>query len=195
MQNELRCPAILGTLIIRTAGVAGPGFYLYSFFATILNGLKEKLEKETVARLKQLARQLGLKGYSGLKKQLLIDFICDNRAPEDITAGLDALNDKPHPWMRIRAFLKKNSAIITAIGTFLGIISILLAVFFFRFSEANRFDSEKAFANLSQKIHTLTPEQIRQRIEQLEKALKDATTGDSKERKEALKALENGDLK
>ncbi len=38
-------------------------------------GIKDRLKKEKVTRLKQLARQLKLKGHSKLKKQELIDLI------------------------------------------------------------------------------------------------------------------------
>ena len=74
--------------------------------------IKERLEKETVSRLRQLAKQLNLAGYFRKKKQELIDFIITNRSLKEITAALDV---KVLWWKQIKDFTHFYGA-ITAIG-------------------------------------------------------------------------------
>ncbi len=105
--------------------------------------IKERLEKENVTRLKRLAKQLGVTGYSGLNKQPLIDLIINNRSLDAITT---ALIDRVPWWKRIKR--KKLSLYIGIIGSIFSIIGVFLGVSSYLDSIQNQFDYEKAFENI-----------------------------------------------
>jgi tetratricopeptide (TPR) repeat protein len=153
----------------------------------------KKLNQEKVSRLKTLARQLKLTGYSKLNKQPLIDFIIANSSPEKITT---ALNFKVPLLKRIKDYTHFYG-VQTSLGVFPAFLAIILSVYFFQSSKESSINLEKALDNISQKMDKVAPverEQLMRKIKDLETSLNKEKTGDTKERREALKALEMGDL-
>ncbi len=147
--------------------------------------IEERLKELKKDELVILARELKVTGYSGLGKESLIYHIIDNYNEQDITAALNA--DKKKGWWERH----KIAGFFIIIG-FIGSIASIIGLF--KPSYPN-IDPEQWVIQVSKKHPIKSQEEftrLKERVTELEAALKDGKSGNTKERKEALEALKKG---
>jgi tetratricopeptide (TPR) repeat protein len=161
-----------------------------------------RLEGKTVKELKQLAQQLNIEGRSKLNtKKKLIGHIIANYSEYEIEAAHDVKVPRRNRFKKRQVFW------------FLGVIGSIASIIGFIFAlqptpSIQRIDKvvEKKLGTkinpILKKLEQFDPikrdrliKQFKIKIKELETALKDEKSGNTKERKEALIALKNGNLK
>jgi tetratricopeptide (TPR) repeat protein len=156
--------------------------------------ISDRLKKLKKMGLQNLADQLKLKRWIGLKKSLLIDHIIKHANEQDIIALLNRdslpVADKAYkkiPWWKRH----KIASLITIIGLIGSIASIIALIK----PSSIIINTDKVAEIIAKKHSGISSEKLRrlkEKVTELETALKDEKSGNTQERKEALTALEKG---
>ncbi len=166
--------------------------------------IREKLETLKKDELVSLARELKATGYSGLNREQLIRHVLLNCPEREISAFLDKDSPQPPeqptpvdgkvPWWK-RSKIIQFTIIFGIIGTIVTIVAFLLSV-------GQGQESTETLQSIKKKLENFDPlkrdeivKQLEEKRKELETELKDEKYGDTKESKEALKALQNRDYK
>jgi tetratricopeptide (TPR) repeat protein len=158
--------------------------------------ISDRLKKLKKGGLQNLADQLKLKSWSGLKKSLLIDHIIKNANEQDITALLnrDSLPVADNAYKKIPWWKRHKIASLIAIIGLIGSIASIIALI--KPSSIININADKVAEIIEKKYSGISSEKLRrlkEKVTELESALKDGKSGNTQERKEALTALKKGD--
>jgi len=164
---------------------------------------KGMLMECTVERLRQLARDLGVKGYSHMNKEELVSFLLEKVEPALLKERLhidQGITVSPAPAEEIEEKGKRLSKIAiwaSILGFAVGVIALVVALILSS-------SSDKQLEEVNTKIDKFDPLKVKEkddlltekekRIKELEKAIKELCVGAPQERQEALAELKMGNM-
>jgi len=164
---------------------------------------KGMLMEYTVERLRQLARDLGVKGYSHLNKEELVSLLLEKVEPALLKERLyidQGITVSPAPAAEIEKKGKRLSKIAiwaSILGFAVGVIALVVALILSS-------SSDKQLKEVNTKIDKFDPLKVKEKddlltekekkIKELEKAIKELCVGAPQERQEALAELQKGNM-